>query len=272
LQPVNDAEEVFENGSWLVKNANGKVTATWDATENVWDYNAEALTMISGGASKPVGGINLEAFVEPGATYSVPDAWMTALPENQVDPSPLVPLGVINQIDLALGVGTEYEQHIRMIEIGVDFRGITPLSKSPEVAFDQYVAVFTLSTPDHPDILYTLQIPVPDITDIGPSFDLHPGGVTDSSYGVLVDPANPGANSNLNDSELIKVLQDPKTIGRRMVIDVTVPTPEFNTDILASDENQKLIDAMSQGKSIDGMETTLVPRSFRLPSDLDTGN
>jgi hypothetical protein len=88
----------------------------------------------------------------------------------------------------------------------------------------------------------------------------------------LVDPANPGANSNLNDSELIKVLQDPKTIGRRMVIDVTVPTPEFNTDILASDENQNVIDAMSQGESIDGMETTITPMSLRLPSDLDTGN
>jgi len=136
------------------------VTATWDATENVWYYNAENLTMISGGASKPVSeDPNAEAIVDPGATYSVPEAWMTALPENQVDPNPLVPLGVINQIDRSLGVGTENEAHMRIIEVGVDFRGITPVSNS-QPGFTQYVAVFTLSLPDHPDILYTLQIPV----------------------------------------------------------------------------------------------------------------
>jgi hypothetical protein len=160
LQSVNNAEEVFENGTWVVKNADGKVTATWDATENVWYYNAENLTMISGGASKPVSeDPNAEAIVDPGATYSVPEAWMTALPENQVDPNPLVPLGVINQIDRSLGVGTENEAHMRIIEVGVDFRGITPVSNS-QPGFTQYVAVFTLSLPDHPDILYTLQIPV----------------------------------------------------------------------------------------------------------------
>lgn len=41
LTKVNNAVMVFENGTWVVKNADGAVTATWNGTE--WEYNTENL-------------------------------------------------------------------------------------------------------------------------------------------------------------------------------------------------------------------------------------
>ena len=43
LSAANNAEMVFENNAWVVKNANGDVTATWDGTE--WAYSMEVITV-----------------------------------------------------------------------------------------------------------------------------------------------------------------------------------------------------------------------------------
>lgn len=43
LSPVNNAKTVLENNTWVVKNADGQVTATWNGTE--WAYNTEFLKL-----------------------------------------------------------------------------------------------------------------------------------------------------------------------------------------------------------------------------------
>ena len=41
LRPENAATQTLENGVWTVKNADGKVTATWNAETKSWDYVVE---------------------------------------------------------------------------------------------------------------------------------------------------------------------------------------------------------------------------------------
>lgn len=41
LRPENAATQVVENGTWVVKNADGNVTATWNKETKTWVYSAE---------------------------------------------------------------------------------------------------------------------------------------------------------------------------------------------------------------------------------------
>jgi hypothetical protein len=43
LLPVNNTGLVYENETWLAKNANGAITATWTGSE--WTYNTEVITV-----------------------------------------------------------------------------------------------------------------------------------------------------------------------------------------------------------------------------------
>jgi hypothetical protein len=43
LRPENAATQTLENGLWTVKNADGKITATWNTETKQWDYNAESI-------------------------------------------------------------------------------------------------------------------------------------------------------------------------------------------------------------------------------------
>jgi len=41
LRPENAATQTYENGIWVVKNADGQVTATWNELTNEWTYDTE---------------------------------------------------------------------------------------------------------------------------------------------------------------------------------------------------------------------------------------
>lgn len=41
LRPENAATQTYENGVWVVKNADGKTTATWNEQTKEWTYNTE---------------------------------------------------------------------------------------------------------------------------------------------------------------------------------------------------------------------------------------
>jgi len=41
LRPENAATQTYENGIWVVKNADGKTTATWNEQTSEWTYNTE---------------------------------------------------------------------------------------------------------------------------------------------------------------------------------------------------------------------------------------
>ena len=45
LRPENAATQTLENGTWVVKNADGLVTATWNSQLQEWTYNMEAITI-----------------------------------------------------------------------------------------------------------------------------------------------------------------------------------------------------------------------------------
>ncbi len=41
LRPENAATQVYEDGTWVVKNAEGLVTATWNEGTSAWEYNLD---------------------------------------------------------------------------------------------------------------------------------------------------------------------------------------------------------------------------------------
>jgi len=41
LRPENAATQTYENGTWVVKNADGQTTATWNTEKKQWDYSKE---------------------------------------------------------------------------------------------------------------------------------------------------------------------------------------------------------------------------------------
>ena len=44
LAPINNASMAYENGTWVVRNAAGNITSTWDSAKNEWTYNYENIT------------------------------------------------------------------------------------------------------------------------------------------------------------------------------------------------------------------------------------
>jgi len=273
LQPVNDAEEVFENGAWVVKNADGKVTATWDATEKKWNYNSENLQIVFGGATEPNSNHAGRDSYVVGVSFTAPDTWETPLQKDQVDPNPIVPLGVIDKYTVSESTVGSHDAYT-IVEIGVDFRGIVFAEAAGtavpggHIRYDEYVAGFTVSDPNHPDMFYTITMPISDINDIGTKYNLVPDGVT-TSEGVFVDEKNKFVNL-MNFSQLIKAFQDPSTVGRRMVLCLHVPIPgqTYSNFTYVDPENQTFLDAMASGQPVSNLETSLTPQAIRVPIDI----
>ena len=46
LLPENAAEQIVENDNWVVKNADGQTTATWDEQAKEWTYQGENIKVI----------------------------------------------------------------------------------------------------------------------------------------------------------------------------------------------------------------------------------
>jgi hypothetical protein len=262
----------LENGTWVTKNADGKVTATWNTTENAWDYNAENLQMVYGGATKPNSELGRDSRIPSEIIFNVPDIWKTPLSEVQKDPHPLVSLGVINQLN-----STETDEfnetiHYTIVEIGVDYRGIAlaePAGDGKSI-LNRYVAGFTVSDPNHPDMMYTISVPITEDDTIYSNFDLNPNGST-TDIGVLTDKNDPDLHTSMNAKYLIKVLQDPSTIGRRFVLELSIPI-EGQKSVpadYADPNNKTFFDAFASGKPIPDIETSLTAQFIRVPRDLD---
>jgi hypothetical protein len=254
---VNAASETWEGGAWVVKSADGKVTATWDNTENKWVYNAENLQMIFGGVTLPNSKDGPDSEIPKFVNFVIPDAWKVPLSKDLIDSNPIVPLGIVGQ-------------HGDVTEFGVDFRGITLAEPAGDgyTTADRYVAGFTITDPNHPDILYTITVAIVNTPDYKAWFDLNPNGVTDPHLGIFVDPNDPDLNHTMHVPDILTVLKDPATIGRRMVIDLDVPGTGTNT-VYNDPENQVFIDDFSSGQMLSNIETTATVQSLRFPKDLN---
>lgn len=268
LQPVNAASETFENGAWVVKNAAGEVTATWDADANAWAYDMEHIQVVFGGATKPFTDPGNEGMIDKDVTYSVPEEWTLPLPDSQKDPHPFVGLGIINQFDTTHS-SSDSEYVMRRVEVGVDFRGITLAEPvRPGRTFDRYVAVFSFTDPSHPDMLYTVTAPILNSPDTSSGFDIYENAPASSTYGIAIDEKNLGRL--LSGRDLIDILKDPTSVGRRMVLQFCVPVVgKLNSDnTYIAPNNQLFIDAVRAGKTFPYLETTADSGVIRVPHDL----
>jgi hypothetical protein len=277
LLPVNNASEVWENNAWVVKNTDGKVTATWDATENKWVYDAENIKIMFEGAANPSTQIGSDGAVNK--HFDIPQLWETPLSSDQIDPKPLVPSGIINEYQYYDDLQSKSGLY-NVVEVGVDFRGIVLAEPIGTILPDGsttknvniYVAGFTVIDPSHPDLMYLINIPIYESTDGSTNFDLNPAAdMKGSAFTVRTNMDDPDLYSLMNPQQLIQVLKQYSSVGRRMVIDLQIPVDgqKYTNDIYIFPENKTFIDSLSSGQSVSNIETTATIESIHLPKDLN---
>lgn len=278
LLPVNAASETWENGAWVVKNADGKITATWDATEAKWVYKTENLQIVLSGETIPNALAGIGSYITK-ENISIPQDWELALPENEQDPNPIVPLGYIGNVEGAEGVDSGGNKwHLE--EFGFDYRGIILAQSATDPAnltgHDIYVAGFTTSNPLYPDRSYLITIPLNDNEALFTGFDIFSGGTYGDGIGTsVIMPPPDGITASFSLHELIAVLKDPSVVGKRMDIQIWVSdtgkalnSPNKVADSFYQPGQNILVDAIANGTSFDPVETGIAEQNLRVPHDL----
>jgi len=95
LSPQNAVSETYENGTWVTKNADGLVTATWDSANSEWVLNWENITVQIGAVAMPTTVAGLEGMLPEDVYFSVPSEWKSPLPEVNKDVAPYVDMGFL---------------------------------------------------------------------------------------------------------------------------------------------------------------------------------
>lgn len=275
LLPVNNAAEVWENNTWVVKNSEGKITAVWaDATQS-WTYDYRTIQIIFWGATKPNTALGIDSVHLP---FVVPSSWEIPLRENEMDPDPLVPSGVINNFQTYSYNYDTREGLYTYVEFGVDYRGIvlaesagTALNGGSTIKGNTYVAGFSFIDPNHPDLMYLITMPIYDSENGSTWIDLNPNvALHGNSDFVRADKDDPDLYTVLNPKEVIQVLSDPSVIGRRMVIGLKIPIDgQLYSDPAIVQQNKLFYDSVIAGSPIANIETSAHVEWFRLPKDLD---
>jgi hypothetical protein len=253
LSPQNNATTVLENGQWVVKNAAGQITATWDSAKGEWTYNYENINM-QVGIAEPRYIQGWPYTIREGVTVTVPNEMLQPLDPSQQDPDPLVPSGYYGDYEQTTtkGVAT-------MAEIGVDYRGITLIDEHGYRGTEQYAIVFTVQYKDHPDVMNVLLFPMDNTHTRGLFTDLFPAGST--------DPGTNQAGPSLDD--FIKILQDKNPVGRRMSIFVYVSDTMREKTLGYSPDHKTMVDTIAAGNAIPaGLDVRLSSHDIRMPHDL----
>lgn len=254
LSAQNNASMVLENGTWVTKNPDGLVTATWDAVKGEWTYNMENIKMQIGIAeANHIKGMLTS--LREGIIVNVPNEMLQSLDPSQQDPNPLVPAGYYGDFEQTTqkGVATK-------AEIGVDYRGIILVDEHSYQGTDEYVIVFTIQYNDHPDVMNVLLVPINNIGNGSLYIDLFPEGSTDPGT------KQPGPMWD----DFITILKQKNPIGRRMSIFVYVSNTMGQETLRYSPDHQKIVDAIKQGRPIPAnLDIRLQPEDIRMPHDLD---
>jgi hypothetical protein len=256
LSPQNNASMVMENGTWVVKNSAGNVTATWDGATNKWTYNYENIQMQVGMADighHP----DLPYTIREGITVTVPGDMLKPLSSAQLDPHPLVPSGYYGDLKETSqdGISTD-------AKIGVDYRGIILIDKNCPYRgkqVEEYAVVFTVQYEDHPDVINVLLVPVVNTKQGTLYVDLFPAGTTG------IGTVKPGPT----EADFLSILKVKNPIGRRMALKVYVSDTAVEISPLYSPDHAALVNAITNGQPIpSGLDIRLWGHDISMPHDL----
>ena len=263
LSAENAKTMVVEGGTWVVKNADGLVTATWDSANSEWVLNWENITVQIDAIAMPTTVLGLEGMLDPKVQFIIPSEWKMRLPEGNVDSNPVVGQGFLGTHTLK----GQSDAIVTFADFCVDFHGITlaALEKDTIARVDTWVAGFTISIADHPDILYVLTVPIFDLEGMPTDLDVLPNG-TFTFDTIPMDQQQSGVKA----PTLIEILNNPSTIGRRMVLSIRILNTRSNyNDLEVTPDNKRLAEAIQNGSILAGnLDIRLTLRNLHIPHDL----
>ncbi len=252
LSPENNAAMVLENSVWVVKNADGKVTASWDSAAGKWTYDYENIQM-QVGMVLPKFVMGLPDGISETGTVTVPPDMLKPLPPSQQDPNPLVPSGHYGDY-----IQTTQKGDVTEAELGVDYRGIIFIDHNGSDNFtpvDEYALVFTVQNNNHPDVLNVLVVPINN------SRDEYLYADKSTSSGKLV--------LGTTYADFIAMLKAKNPVGRRMSLLVYVSTIPGTTNLDYTSDNQTMVDAVGAGVPIpSGLDVRLWAHDISILYDL----
>lgn len=147
----------------------------------------------------------------------------------------------------------------------MDYRGIVLAEPAGDghTSIDRYVAAFTVIDKNHPDILYVLTMPIIDTNSMTSYLDILPNGTFTFETS---DPPEIGVKGSV----LIDILQNPSTVGRRMVISIRISETASNyNDVELTPDNKRLAEAIQNGSILTGsLDIRLTLRNLHIPHDL----
>ena len=262
LSAENAKTMVVEGGTWVVKNADGLVTATWDSAKSEWILNWENIKVQIGYIAMPTTVAGLEGMLPEDVYFSAPSEWKSPLPEVNKDVAPYVDMGFLGTHERT---GTN-DTVVTFANFGVDFRGVVfarPGDGNKQA--DIYVAGFSVFNRSHPDILYVLTVPIVYWDGMPTDLDILQNG-TFTFDTIPMDQQQSGVKA----PTLIEILNNPSTIGRRMVLSIRILNTRSNyNDLEVTPDNKRLAEAIQNGSILAGnLDIRLTLRNLHIPHDL----
>jgi hypothetical protein len=257
LSSQNNASMVVENGTWVVKNAEGNVTATWDGTTNKWTYNYDNIKMQVGIAETKYDANLLDGISETGVV-NIPQDMLKPLSASQQDPNPVVPSGHYEDFIATTTLGSINEAYI-----GVDYRGIVYIDNQgfyiqggvKAVRVDEYAIIFTVQNANHPDVINVLVAILPDEKQDCLHMELTSSGKMNGKFPTY--------------HNFIAMLKGKNPVGRRMRVELQVSAVRIAPTEYYSPDNQAMLNSIDAGTAIPSeLNIRLEGASIGAPEDL----
>jgi hypothetical protein len=257
LSSQNNASMTVENGTWVVKNAEGNVTATWDGTTNKWTYNYDNIKMQVGIAETKYD-VNLTDSISETGVVNIPQDMLKPLSASEQDPNPVVPSGHYEDFIATTTLG-----HINEAYIGVDYRGIVYIDNQgfyiqggvKAVRVDEYAIIFTVQNANHPDVINVLVAILPDEKQDCLHMELTSSGKMNGKFPTYHD--------------FIAMLKEKNPVGRRMRVELQVLTVPSDSSEYYSPDNQAMLNSIDAGTAIPSeLNIRLEGASIGAPEDL----
>lgn len=261
LSPQNAKDVVVENGTWVVKDPEGEITARFDAEKQEWTYNHETIEM-DVQYINPTHAPGLPASLLEGQSFNFSDVvtdellqeWFAA-PEGE---NLLFPTGEISTYTRGVQnyLGERGEETHAVIP--VDLLGMYKIGTNEEVG-DQYVLIVGYRSPTHPDYAVILGVPANDTDKYKTRMYFFASGDEISQDTV--------AYGNYPQSTFIPIFRS--LIGQRIGLDLVINTTITVQPELAPQEVSILVNALQNGEEIRSSldpkissSALVIPRSF----------
>ena len=225
---------VLEGDVWVVKNGAGEVTARWDESAQIWNYEGEAIQMQIALVGFPNENIQLPAEI----TQFMPDDPQLHLNNNGVP----IPDGTIVDWDIK-SVGREGAYVQPTAYTAVRVRGMLHIREFKEGSY--YMMLFEIRVTPDKSIMLAKPVLVYDTNIRHTSFRIIPGG--DISL-VDLDPFSETFNpvEALLDSELIDYVE--AMIGNQILLGIRHDYPDSHPNSNINDQLSSLLAFIRAGK------------------------